>query len=173
MISIVQWIIMGFGMALALAGLLLFVFRQEKGTNRVKLLGQEFVLSTPALVIFISGCAVVVIATLSLSEKKLAQEEIKGGTSSNQAIEKQAHEIRFLAKPVKMPRDECMTKGKEALNRSGFTGIDVADEVVYGYAQEYTGAIWCYSSNDLVIFIVSGPNLQTASIKLTNLERGF
>ena len=130
MINIVQWIVMGFGMMLALAGLLLFVFRKEEGNNRVKVLGQEVELSKPALVILICGCAMV-IAAFWLPGKKPALVE-QAGTELYQAIDKQAYEIRLLAKPVKISHDECISRGREALNRSGFTGIETAVDVAYG-----------------------------------------
>lgn len=171
MTGIAQWIIIGFGMLLALAGLFLFVFRQDQGSNRVKLLGFEFELSKPALVIFIGGCAVV-IAALWAAEKKPVQAE-RGGTASKEVPDKVAHEIWFQSKSVKLPLDECISRGKEALDRSDFTGIAVADEVAYGYAREYTGVVWCSPSNELLTFMVSGPDKESVKTKLTNLERGF
>jgi hypothetical protein len=55
-----QTIVMAFGAAIASAGLVLLFFRKEQAENKIKLLGQEFEISTPALVVFLAGCFVFV-----------------------------------------------------------------------------------------------------------------
>lgn len=53
--------VMVFGALVAGAGLVLLVLRKEHAENRIKLFGQEFQMSTPALVVFLVGCAVFII----------------------------------------------------------------------------------------------------------------
>ncbi len=57
-------IIMVFGALVAGAGLLLLVLRKEQAENKIKLFGQEFQISTPALVVFLVGCGVFIIPVL-------------------------------------------------------------------------------------------------------------
>ena len=47
-----------FGTVLAIAGIVLLFLKRENGQNRIKFFGQEFQLSTPALVVFLVGCAI-------------------------------------------------------------------------------------------------------------------
>jgi len=61
MIVTAQALVMVFGALLALAGLALLVFRRDQGQNKIRVLGQEFEISTPALVVFLAGCAIFVI----------------------------------------------------------------------------------------------------------------
>jgi hypothetical protein len=51
-------IVMSFGVLVAVAGLALLFFRKEQAENRIKLFGQEFQISTPALVVFLVGCSI-------------------------------------------------------------------------------------------------------------------
>jgi len=55
-----QTIFMVFGGILAAAGLLLLFLRKEAHQNRIKLLGWEFEISTPALVVLLVGCGIFV-----------------------------------------------------------------------------------------------------------------
>src|SRR5262245_8453661 len=52
--------LMTFGALVAAAGLVLLFIRQEQGQNKIRILGQEFQISTPALVVFLAGCALVI-----------------------------------------------------------------------------------------------------------------
>lgn len=54
-------IVMTFGALVAVAGLALLYVRKEQGENKIKLFGQEFQISTPALVVFLAGCAIFVL----------------------------------------------------------------------------------------------------------------
>jgi hypothetical protein len=55
-----QTMVMAFGAVIASAGLVLLFLRKEQAENKIKLLGQEFEISTPALVVFLAGCFVFV-----------------------------------------------------------------------------------------------------------------
>lgn len=52
--------IMAFGALVAVAGIALMLYAKGEGANRVRAFGFEFELSTPALVVFLAGCALVV-----------------------------------------------------------------------------------------------------------------
>jgi len=57
-------LLMMFGALVAVAGLALLYFRKEQAENRIKLFGQEFQISTPALVVFLAGCAIFVLPSV-------------------------------------------------------------------------------------------------------------
>ena len=54
-------VVMTFGAVVAGTGLVLLSLRKEQGENKIKLFGQEFQISTPALVVFLVGCAVFIL----------------------------------------------------------------------------------------------------------------
>src|SRR5215472_3076218 len=54
-------VVMTFGVLVAGCGLVLLFLRKEQGENKIKLFGQEFQISTPALVVFLVGCGVFII----------------------------------------------------------------------------------------------------------------
>ena len=61
MTDIEKYVLMGFGAILAIIGIILFAKKQgQEGTNKIKLLGAEFELSAPSLVIFIVGVALII-----------------------------------------------------------------------------------------------------------------
>jgi hypothetical protein len=68
MIVTVQALVMVFGAVTAGAGLVLMFLRQEGGRNTIKVMGQEFEISTPALVVFLTGCVIFVLPLLRPSE---------------------------------------------------------------------------------------------------------
>jgi hypothetical protein len=57
-------IVMSFGALVAAAGLSLLFFRREQGENLIKLFGQEFRISTPALVVFLVGCSIFILPSV-------------------------------------------------------------------------------------------------------------
>lgn len=57
-------LLMAFGALVAVVGLALLYFRKEQAENKIKFLGQEFQISTPALVVFLVGCAIFVLPSV-------------------------------------------------------------------------------------------------------------
>lgn len=57
-------LLMAFGALVAVVGLALLYFRKEQAENKIKFLGQEFEISTPALVVFLVGCAIFVLPSV-------------------------------------------------------------------------------------------------------------
>src|SRR5215831_10757086 len=51
-------VVMTFGVVVASTGLVLLFLRKEQAENNIKVLGWEFQISTPALVVFLVGCVV-------------------------------------------------------------------------------------------------------------------
>jgi hypothetical protein len=74
---------MVFGAVIAIAGLLLLFLRKEQAQNKIKLFGQEFEISTPALVVFLAGCAVFVMP-LVISIKNIYQPVVIIGSHSKE-----------------------------------------------------------------------------------------
>jgi hypothetical protein len=64
----VQAIVMLFGALTAAVGVLLLFLRQESGRNTIKIVGQEFEISTPALVVFLCGCVIFILPLLRPTE---------------------------------------------------------------------------------------------------------
>ena len=61
MTNIQMAVVMAFGALIAVAGLWLLFTKNEAGANRLKILGQEFEISTPALLVFLVGSAIFVL----------------------------------------------------------------------------------------------------------------
>lgn len=116
--------------------------------------------------------------TAELISLKKSVDEVKvlsraGGTSNQNTDTLAPHiQLGLSQTETKFSQDQLVTKGKEALNRSGFTGVGINDQVIYGFAKEYTGLVWGPSPN-LIVFVVSGPDSQLADQKVQNLKRGF
>jgi hypothetical protein len=64
MVVTIQALVMLFGALIAAVGVLLLFLRQEAGRNTIKIVGQEFEISTPALVVFLCGCVIFVLPLL-------------------------------------------------------------------------------------------------------------
>ncbi len=63
--------VMVFGALVAGAGLVLLVVRNEHAENKIKLFGQEFQISTPALVVFLVGCGIFITPVLAPTHDQL------------------------------------------------------------------------------------------------------
>jgi hypothetical protein len=87
-----------FGAVIALAGLWLLFTRNDAGANRLKILGQEFEISTPALVVFLVGSAIFILPIFL----PLVREEIPvpGSNIDVSAREKEPNDTFFSATPV-------------------------------------------------------------------------
>ena len=65
-------LLMAFGALVAVVGLALLYFRKEQAENRIKFLGQEFQISTPALVVFLVGCAIFILPSVIQMQSQTA-----------------------------------------------------------------------------------------------------
>ena len=100
-----------------------------------------------------------------------------GGTSvasRGETVDYKAPHIRLRSGRIDTAAvwNEYLRKGREAMDRSGFTGMGTNEGVVYGFDREYTGLTWKISSG-IVLFVVAGPDWKTADTKVENLKRGF
>lgn len=100
--------------------------------------------------------------------------EGKSGTSAghNKEIQAPHIQVRWTQLDPKIQQDQYIGRAKEALGRSGFTGIERNEDVVFGFDREYTGLVKSLPSG-LVMLIVSGPEWQIADKKAENLRRGL
>jgi hypothetical protein len=60
MFTIEEYSLIGFGALVAILGIWVFIFKKQEGKNVVKIFGQEFEISAPALVIVIIGCGMAI-----------------------------------------------------------------------------------------------------------------
>ena len=99
--------------------------------------------------------------------------EGKGGTPTGRTADLQAPHIQVNWSQLDpaVPQDQYMSRGKEALERSGFRGIGTSTNLTYGFDREYTGMVLLTSGH--VVFVVSGQDWQIADSKAQNLKRGF
>jgi hypothetical protein len=77
-----QAFVMTFGALIAIAGLVLLFFRKELAQTKIKIWTHELEISTPALVVFLTGCAVFVMP-LVVPIKNLDRPIIIIGTPTN------------------------------------------------------------------------------------------
>jgi hypothetical protein len=85
MVITVQSMIMLFGAMVAAAGVLLLFLRNDQGQNKIKILSQEFEISTPALVVFLCGCCIFVLPLLRPGEELTRPALILGSVGAAQA----------------------------------------------------------------------------------------
>jgi hypothetical protein len=65
-------LVMTFGALVAVAGLVLLFTRQDQGQSRIKIFNWEFQVSTPALVVFLAGCALfIILPALQIQDRDL------------------------------------------------------------------------------------------------------
>jgi hypothetical protein len=167
----IQWIVLIFGICVAVLGLSAFFFGKKEGANRIKFFGGEFESSSPAVLIFVIGCAVAV-ASLYFVPRQSVENKV-GGTESATTNDRQAHDMRFSTKSMNLSLEQCLSETKKALKAADFPVFASGAEFAHGYAGEYNGIVWCLPSSKLVFFVVSGPDWQVAEKKRVNLERGF
>lgn len=73
-----------------------------------------------------------------------------------------------------MQIESCIADAEKALKTSGFVNIVCKDSgLVWGYNEEYTGAVICRYENDVAAFIVSGPTLEKSIMFRRAMEKEF
>jgi hypothetical protein len=107
-------VVMAFGALIAVAGLWLLFTKNESGANRVKILGQEFEISTPALVVFLVGSAIFVLPFFfpRLQDRvAISNSRIKQLFSRTFSEEKEPNDSFSSATPISL---DTRVKGKIA-----------------------------------------------------------
>src|SRR5262245_20796393 len=64
---------------------------------------------------------------------------------------------------MRLDQDNCMSYARLAIFRSGFEKADPGSQTMSGKKGEYTASIRCLSEQQMVFFIVAGPDAGTAS----------
>jgi len=113
--------------------------------------------------------------------EKLRAVESKGVTYSWGSIEatnKSGHKYPMFSMNFRtieqMQKEPCMVDADEALKNSGFENITHKESgLVWGFQEEYTGAVICRYENDVAVFIVSGPTIEQSTSFRVAMEREF
>lgn len=59
---------------------------------------------------------------------------------------------------TQMSQEACLARAEQALRKSGFSAIEATRESRYGVNDSYTIAVRCITSNNMVVFMASGPD---------------
>ncbi len=63
---------------------------------------------------------------------------------------------------VKMSQDDCFKHAETAIRSTALDNLERTEQSRYGTQREYTGVVRCITSNNIVLFIGSGPSRATA-----------
>jgi len=170
-------IVMSFGALVAAAGLALLFLRREQAENKIKLLGQEFQISTPALVVFLVGCFIFILPTITQMQNQTVFS-IHGlqGAGSGAHEEKRTNNQITSAKLVtigttirgviatKEQRDFFKFKAGAGLNtrvilRKTSPGGFVANVAIYDNVESRVDDKTAYGEDSVSFVFQSSPNL--------------
>ena len=70
-----------------------------------------------------------------------------------------APDVWFTVQPSSLSESDCIGRAETAVQRAGFDN-GAAGHVTYGYSNQFVGAVWCGSSEGLVLITVAGPKDQ-------------
>jgi hypothetical protein len=76
-------------------------------------------------------------------------------------------------KNVSTDENLCIDRAKSALNKAGFSAIEVVAQSVFGDYGDYKGSIRCAPSERIVFFVVAGANADTAFRRVNDISEGF
>jgi hypothetical protein len=135
-------IVMTFGALIAAAGLWLLFTKNEAGANRLKILGQEVEISTPALVVFLVGSAIFVLPfflpRLHDPGVWMSDPPIKGPIFGSSTEEKEPNDSFASATPIRLG---TAFKGKIAVE-------DDRDIFVFGTSSNPQAVLTIYLQNN-------------------------
>jgi hypothetical protein len=77
---------MVFGALFAVTGVILLVYSKASGANRIRMFSLEFELSTPALVVFIAGCGLLVAPLAFPGGTRPTSQPASSGTATHDAV---------------------------------------------------------------------------------------
>lgn len=143
MTGIQQIIVMSFGAVVAFAGLWLLFLGREGATNRIKLLGQEFELSTPALIVFLVGSGIFIlpfVLSQDVGKSNVIERTVQESTSASKQTIKRPP-ASSVAKTEKAKPHEDFAPDIASTNRDEPTwlssneieGIGVGEDISYYY----------------------------------------
>lgn len=84
-----------------------------------------------------------------------------------------APHLAFSTNVIDLSLDQCMDNATEALNRTGYSGMEIRRYFAWIYNGDATGLIWCHTDEDIVIFIGAGKDWARASKTSESLRRSF
>jgi hypothetical protein len=74
---------------------------------------------------------------------------------------------------MRLDQDNCISYARLAIFRTGFEKADPGSQTMSGKKGEYTASIRCLSEQQMVFFIVAGPDSGTVSGYMTTLFGQF
>lgn len=84
-----------------------------------------------------------------------------------------APHLGFRAIQGNLAPEVCVTKGLQALEKQNFTGRESKPGVVWGFMDEFIGAVWCDFEHGLVVFLAAGPKDTEAWDMAEAIRRSF
>ena len=127
-----------------------------------------------AIIVGLVSITTTLIATGNLFPKRQL------GTSGNSTDENEspttvldAPHLNFSTKVIDLSLEQCMKNAKEALNATGYSGLESRQYFAWVYNEDTTGLIWCHTDEDIVIFIGAGKDWAVASKTSEMLRKSF
>jgi hypothetical protein len=74
---------------------------------------------------------------------------------------------------MRLDQDNCMSYARLAIFRTGFEKAEPGSQTMSGKKGEYTASIRCLAEQQMIFFIVAGPDAGTVSGYLTTLYGQF
>jgi hypothetical protein len=74
---------------------------------------------------------------------------------------------------MRLDQENCMSYARLAIFRTGFEKADPGSQSMSGKKGEYTASIRCLAEQQMIFFIVAGPDARTVSGYLTTLYGQF
>jgi hypothetical protein len=172
-------LVMSFGALVAAAGLALLFFRREQAENRIKIFGQEFQISTPALVVFLVGCSIFILPPIiqmqdhtvfsthiGQSEDRHINHEISPTDGNHQIPTAKLVAIGTTIKGVIATagqRDFFKFKGSKSLKtrvilRKTAPGGFSAEVTIYDNVESKVASEYAYGEDSVSLVFQSNPN---------------
>jgi hypothetical protein len=101
----------------------------------------------------------------------LACSVIAAASASPAAIADTAIATRW--RQMRLDQDDCMSYARLAIFRTGFEKAEPGSQTMSGKKGEYTASIRCLAEQQMIFFVVAGPDSGTASGYLTTLFGQF
>jgi hypothetical protein len=74
---------------------------------------------------------------------------------------------------MRLDQDNCMSYARLAIFRTGFEKADPGSQTMSGKKGEYTASIRCLADQQMIFFVVAGPDAGTVAGYLTTLYGQF
>jgi hypothetical protein len=74
---------------------------------------------------------------------------------------------------MRLDQENCMSYARLAIFRTGFEKADPGSQTMSGKKGEYTASVRCLAEQQMIFFVVAGPDARTVSGYLTTLYGQF